>query len=59
MNMPFEEIKSFIVSIVSLSDDEMAEIVGFIEVKFAGAFSKRTLYKAGFHLYLRIRKKFS
>jgi hypothetical protein len=31
--MPFEEIKSFIGSIVSLSEDEMTEIVGYIEVK--------------------------
>jgi hypothetical protein len=33
MNLPFEEIKSFIRSIVSLSDDDLAEIVDFIEVK--------------------------
>jgi len=31
--MPFEEIKSFIGSIISLSEDEMAEIVDYIEVK--------------------------
>ena len=33
MNIPFGEIKSFIGSIVSLSDNEMTEIVNFIEFK--------------------------